>query len=318
MESNQGPNSIFLVPEILEQILVQVPILELISSGNRVCRLWNDIIQHSLVVRRYLSIGIPNIAHAPTFSRDIEPSLAPAGLVYLNIYWTKFNQLMRSFTDPEECVELSQMFFRRFATAMISLNAELIIPPPPPYGFLIEVQGSPLSEPFARATPCNPSHYRCQHDNPVAHVMHELMFRALAIWCIPPFRQRVAFMVAPFAYFRGQKFTFILSSDGESIPCSLDYDEHGLMDRAFKFIGDIGFDNFPGGDCLVTRPQEWCVFRINRRGMDIDLEVEEEDDDEDENNEKEVEERALEGEYNNNKEMVDDEEEEEGEERGGG
>ncbi|KAF3921861.1 hypothetical protein AA313_de0208640 [Arthrobotrys entomopaga] len=309
MASNNGPNRVFLIPEVLEQILIQMPILELITTGNLVCGLWHDVIQDSLVVKRYLRIGIPNLAHAPSFNKNIEPSLTPAGLTYLGLYWTKFNKLWRSFTCPEECVELSQMFFRRFAQAMTSLKAELIVPPPQPYEFLIEVEGSRLSRPFALATRCLPNHDECDYDNSVAQVMHELMFRVLAIWCMPPFRQRIMFTAAPFAYLDGKKFMFRLDSDRRPIACSFEDDDSSLMDKDFKFVGNIGFDYFPGGNFLLTRPREWRAFRIVRGGVEIDLDIEEGDDyeDEEEGEEEEDEEEAEDGDEEEDEE---DEEEE--------
>ncbi|EPS39494.1 hypothetical protein H072_6728 [Dactylellina haptotyla CBS 200.50] len=140
--------SVFLIPEILEQIFIFIPVANLSVDCRAVCRLWRDTIDSSPVLKYYLRTGF----HRPLwttstadFNANDPPELTPAAISYLQALWSKLvimdaqrpssikgihttgGSSLMFLTTPAEVRKLRQIY----QSIAVHLKHVLLFVPPP-------------------------------------------------------------------------------------------------------------------------------------------------------------------------------------------
>ncbi|KAK6514618.1 hypothetical protein TWF281_004816 [Arthrobotrys megalospora] len=100
---------IFVIPEIVEAILLRMPILDLTTTCRRVCTTWRDLVDDSLSIKRYIasikaSEGI--FTQQALCGNFPNLSLTPTARDFIQLFWRKllrlYMQQVNRYADDEE------------------------------------------------------------------------------------------------------------------------------------------------------------------------------------------------------------------------
>ncbi|KAF3909988.1 hypothetical protein ABW20_dc0110406 [Dactylellina cionopaga] len=182
---------IFLIPELLEQVLVRLPIIQLATTGRAVCKLWQQSINTSPVCKYYLSTGLlPSDFSNKTFDPKSPPHLTPAASEYLGFFWHKLLRLPEQY--PKAIMYLDKLEDIYIAFSKHLQDVDLFIPQPPAYrpGFFT-IHGS-------WSSPLDTYPFLCDSGNdqlkPIVQIIREMCDDALSATIAEPRTHEIGIM----------------------------------------------------------------------------------------------------------------------------
>ncbi|EPS39605.1 hypothetical protein H072_6729 [Dactylellina haptotyla CBS 200.50] len=138
MARSNSASIVFFIPEILEQILLYLSIIELRTTARSVCKHWRDLIETSSILKCYLTTGLlPSSIDPRSFNPKAAPQLTPAAHEYLLLFWRKLVDLSEIRGQDPYCkrsgqyVEKLDVLYKKFLPAVEGIV--FLVPPPPEY-----------------------------------------------------------------------------------------------------------------------------------------------------------------------------------------
>ncbi|KAK6360957.1 hypothetical protein TWF730_007072 [Orbilia blumenaviensis] len=178
-----------LITEILEQILINVPLLDFSSSCKAVCKLWRELIHTSSLLQYYQATGIrglPVHQYSATFNPSEHPILTPAIGQFIKCFYDKLREIAlwrESDGSLAAAIPKAKKLCLVFSHAFRDI--ELFMPPPPTHSGRVYIELSFESIPdISQYDVANDlsdvfigPHFRKKYSNPSVHLMFELS------WC---------------------------------------------------------------------------------------------------------------------------------------
>ncbi|KAK6514617.1 hypothetical protein TWF281_004815 [Arthrobotrys megalospora] len=164
-----------LIPEILEQILMNVPIIDFISSCRAVCTAWRELICLSSVLQYYHATGIrglPVDQDETSFNPKDPPKLTPAAEELIRVLWGRLRRLGRCrYEDDSETLLKAENLFTSLTLGL--KEVELFIAPPHTYSARVYIEMDHDLSDYGSGPEIR-RNIRNKHRNPFIHLVSEL------------------------------------------------------------------------------------------------------------------------------------------------